>query len=115
GVEEFIVSGNTQAFFDQPKGVVETLFREFVKLMTGTVVVLKSMNVTDGSLGKLALLLRGQLHLQRIDNLARDLLLNVEHVFEFSRVLVGPQVLVGERIDQLGGDTKTVTGGTHRS
>src|SRR5690348_8049335 len=54
------------------------------------------------------LLGRKQLHLQRVDDRLRDLVLDFEDVSQIAVEAIGPQMLAGRAVDQLGIDPDSV-------
>ena len=54
------------------------------------------------------LLAGGELDLQGCDDVLRDLVLQGEQVGHLAVVPLGPQVVAGQRVDELGGDAHLV-------
>ncbi len=60
-----------------------------------------------------AALLRRELHLQRIDDAVRDVILDREHVLHFAAVGLGPEVRIGIGFDELRGDAHVIARAPH--
>ena len=58
---------------------------------------------------------RAKLHLQRVDDLERDLVLQRENVGEIAVVALAPEMPAGSRVDQLRSDPDAIAGAADRT
>ena len=58
---------------------------------------------------------RAERHLERVDDLAGDVVLDLEDIGQVAIVAVGPQVATGGRVDELRGDPHAIAGAADRA
>ena len=76
-------------------------------------IVFVGADVANRPLGDPPLFVRREAEAQRLDDVARQLLLNVEDVVERTAVLLGPDLCVAARVDELRRDAQIRAGAPH--
>src|SRR5438128_735341 len=91
----------TTLFRSELKRVVERLGVEGPDLLAREQVILVSTHIREGTLRQPLVLVRRESEAQRVDDLAREALLNVEHVLQRAVELVRPERGIGLGVHQL--------------
>ena len=107
-MEDGVLPDEVEAPPEQRERAVErVLYMELCFPAALQVVVIRLL-VLDGPFRDVAILMGCQRELEGLHDGARDSLLNVEEVVQRAAVLVGPQMDIRVRVNQLGRDTEVV-------
>jgi hypothetical protein len=94
----------------EPRGPLERVSSHSSDFLSCLQVELERPNVRDGTLREAPVFVGRQGDVEGADDLPRHAFLHLEDVVDRAAVLVGPEVGIGQRVDQLGSDSEAVAG-----
>lgn len=107
-IQQCIVSDDIESVLQVFEGPFQPIYGKQHDLMFRPEIALVGSAIDDGFLRHDTAFMESELQLQGLQNRARDLFLNVEHIIEHAGILLRPEMCIVCCIDQLRRDAETV-------
>jgi hypothetical protein len=99
----------------EPDGVIDGIRTPAPRFVSSAQIALVRMQVADGTLGETLLFVVSEPDLECRHDEPSETFLDREHLLERPILALGPQVLVADRVDELGTDSQLVSRAPHAS